>query len=258
MYSGFANDEITAARYRDIYIIDNLSDSHFKLNFIWSPDEITTWKNKFNSRKQPSSKYIGVRYQKRRNNWLASITINGKLVYYRVDSSELKAARYYDLFIMKNLPNKSKKLNFNWLPQDIIEWEDKLKSETPRIVRNINKINNESVNNNSNEQYISTDENPDYESDDDTNSIYSDENSDNESNYYDNSYYQPSDELLEKLSNFLITGPSKEEYEKIMDEVEQNMNKELNDELWSHYSKFDSNYFMDNPPDNDKIYCEDE
>lgn len=45
---GYDKNEIYAARRRDIYIFNNYSDSHYKLNFNWTSsdiDEINEWKN---------------------------------------------------------------------------------------------------------------------------------------------------------------------------------------------------------------------
>lgn len=39
-------NEIYSARRRDIYIMENLKDMHFKLNFEWTENEISEWKNK--------------------------------------------------------------------------------------------------------------------------------------------------------------------------------------------------------------------
>lgn len=37
-----------AARFRDLYIITNMSDSHLKLNFKWTSEEIKIWSEKLN------------------------------------------------------------------------------------------------------------------------------------------------------------------------------------------------------------------
>ncbi|QKF94198.1 HNH endonuclease [Fadolivirus algeromassiliense] len=42
------NDEISSARRRDLYILENLKDTHFKLNFEWTDTEIIEWKTKLN------------------------------------------------------------------------------------------------------------------------------------------------------------------------------------------------------------------
>lgn len=36
--------EILAARRRDLYIMENLPDSHYKMNFEWTPEDIEMWK----------------------------------------------------------------------------------------------------------------------------------------------------------------------------------------------------------------------
>lgn len=40
--------EEEAARYRDLYIITNYPDDHYKLNFEWTPEDINLWKEKQN------------------------------------------------------------------------------------------------------------------------------------------------------------------------------------------------------------------
>lgn len=44
-YLGHFNSEIDAARKRDLYILLNLQDSHYKLNFEWSFEDINKWKS---------------------------------------------------------------------------------------------------------------------------------------------------------------------------------------------------------------------
>lgn len=47
-YLGEYKDEEEAARRRDLYILDNYPDEHYKLNFEWTDDDINEWKIKFN------------------------------------------------------------------------------------------------------------------------------------------------------------------------------------------------------------------
>jgi hypothetical protein len=42
------NNEEYAARRRDIYIIDNMPESHYKMNFEWTDEDIKKWKNILN------------------------------------------------------------------------------------------------------------------------------------------------------------------------------------------------------------------
>ncbi len=45
---GVFKDEEIAARKRDLYIINELPDSHYKLNFVWSDEDKLKWTNYFN------------------------------------------------------------------------------------------------------------------------------------------------------------------------------------------------------------------
>lgn len=47
-FIGRNKNEEYAARMRDIYISENLSDSHYKLNFEWTPENIKEWKQILN------------------------------------------------------------------------------------------------------------------------------------------------------------------------------------------------------------------
>jgi hypothetical protein len=63
-------------------------------------------------RKKSSSKYIGVVFLKKTNQWSSRITINKKLTYISNSDSEIKAAIQYDLYIINNNIKKRKR-NFN-------------------------------------------------------------------------------------------------------------------------------------------------
>ena len=41
----YSQNEIVCAVTRDLYIIDNLVDQHYKLNFNWEETDIFNWKN---------------------------------------------------------------------------------------------------------------------------------------------------------------------------------------------------------------------
>ncbi|QKF94703.1 putative HNH enonculease [Fadolivirus algeromassiliense] len=47
-YRSYHDLEIDAARKRDLYILTKLPDDHYKLNFEWTPEDITYWKIKLN------------------------------------------------------------------------------------------------------------------------------------------------------------------------------------------------------------------
>ena len=79
-----------------------------------------------------SSNYIGVSIKRKNGNgcyWQCHIR-DGKLRYVSSDKSEEHAARKRDLFILKNLPNSHRKLNFVWTNKDIEMWTNKLNKQT--------------------------------------------------------------------------------------------------------------------------------
>lgn len=127
-----------AARRRDIYILENLKDSHFKLNFMWKDADIVEWKNILNStiayplrkrtsNSKPSSAFIGISYFSPHNEWRGTIMVARKTVYSKYDANEINAARRRDIFILENLKDSKKiKLNFIWTPTELEEWKAKL------------------------------------------------------------------------------------------------------------------------------------
>lgn len=69
-----------------------------------------------------TSKYVGVSRDKRvRQSFRASVTNNFKR-HAKTFSCEEHAARYRDIYIMKNIPDNMYKMNFVWNEQDIQEW----------------------------------------------------------------------------------------------------------------------------------------
>ena len=130
---GTYNTEEFAARARDLYIIKNLPDSQFKLNFNWNDDEVEYWLEyiekyekekiqvKANTKK---SKYIGVSTS--HNKWTSNIGVNGKTIYLGCYEDQELAARVRDLYIIKNVKNSKHKMNFEWTDGDINYWSNKL------------------------------------------------------------------------------------------------------------------------------------
>jgi len=47
IFTAYDFDEINCARKRDLFILKNLKDDHYKLNFKWSPKEVIEWENNF-------------------------------------------------------------------------------------------------------------------------------------------------------------------------------------------------------------------
>jgi len=119
--------EDIAARRRDLYIMDNLKDTHFKLNFEWTQDEIDEWKNKLDyNMPTETSKYFGISYVKHKNSWVSIIKINNKITFRKYNKNEMNLARMRDLFILENLKDTKIKLNFTWTQDEINEWKTKL------------------------------------------------------------------------------------------------------------------------------------
>ena len=119
-------DEIFSARRRDIYIMENLKDTHFKLNFNWTDNEIIEWKEKLNYKICSTPNFYGISHNKKRKFWKGRIQIKNKIVYCKCDKDELIAARRRDIFILENLKDTQIKLNFTWTQDEINEWKTKL------------------------------------------------------------------------------------------------------------------------------------
>lgn len=133
IYNYYDESEEFAARSRDLYIMKNLPDTHFKLNFEWSPEDIVTWtvilEHKTNAnpqirRKQGpnASKYKGCCYNKNTKKWVSGVYLNRKRVFYYYDINEEFTVRARDLYILKNSLQKIIKLNFDWTPSEIETW----------------------------------------------------------------------------------------------------------------------------------------
>ncbi len=124
------DDEEMCARARDLYIIENLKNTHYKLNFEWSDDDKIVWKEKINKYKRKyTSSYSGVCFNSQSNNWKASVTLNKKKLFYKQYKTEEYAARARDLYILLNFKviTQKFKLNFEWSTDEISEWKGKLR-----------------------------------------------------------------------------------------------------------------------------------
>lgn len=117
-------DEILSAIRRDLYILKELKDDNYTLNFIWTIKEIEEWTIKIDNTQ--SSKYIGVYYSKHEKKWRVQISKNKKCIYNEAFDNEIYAARKRDIFILEN--NYNKKLNFKWTNSDIIHWKTIIKN----------------------------------------------------------------------------------------------------------------------------------
>lgn len=123
------DDEEYAARSRDIFILENLKDDHYKLNFKWNDREISEWKNKLSIvvsdvKQTTSSKYTGIYYVKNEYKWKARIVMNHKTVFQIENKSEELVARARDLYVLDNLNDTvyKYKLNFIWNQKDMCKW----------------------------------------------------------------------------------------------------------------------------------------
>ncbi len=128
-FCGLYSDEETAARARDLYILENFKDEHYKLNFKWSTDDIIFWKNKlFKPKKILTSSYIGVSLCKLTKQWKCQVEVKNKTLMSKTYKLEEHAARARDLYITIHLSdNKRFKLNFEWNKTDIEKWKTILK-----------------------------------------------------------------------------------------------------------------------------------
>jgi len=118
-----SNEEL-CARSRDLYILENCPDDHYKLNFEWTPEEISTWTKLIEAAKRKfTSSYIGVCFQKKSNKWVSSVKYKDKLVFNKLYNTEQEAARARDLYIKLNLLNVEYKMNFEWTTKDIAKWK---------------------------------------------------------------------------------------------------------------------------------------
>jgi hypothetical protein len=138
------DDELFAGRARDLFIINNLPDEHYKLNFIWTQEDQILWKEKLDNTKlinkavnkknpKSSSKYIGVLYSAKEKKWVARIVQRNKMLTSTHSSDEESAARKRDLTILSNNLQETFKLNFTWTPEQITEWTTKL-NFTPKKI----------------------------------------------------------------------------------------------------------------------------
>lgn len=126
IYNHLDLTEEFAVRRRDIYILENLQDTHFKLNFNWTPEEVNEWKIKLDYKKKKTSQYIGVSYNTNRNIYVSATELNKKIIFSKSHKDETTLARMRDLFILENYKNTKLKLNFEWTSKEINEWKGKL------------------------------------------------------------------------------------------------------------------------------------
>jgi len=126
------NEEQTAARARDLYILDNIDDPHYKFNFKWTEEDKILWRKKLEAVSDEydnrfTSKYTGIHHNEKDDKWIVSIKKNQKNVFTKTFTDEETAARYRDLWLLGNLGDDVKKgkykLNFDWSDADISKWK---------------------------------------------------------------------------------------------------------------------------------------
>lgn len=133
----FEKEEL-AARARDLYILENIDDPHYKFNYDWNDEDKILWKQKLdaisdNYDNKFSSKYNGVCYNKKTDKWIITIKKNQKNVHSKTFTDEIYAAKYRDIWLLAHyeddVKNGKYKLNFDWSTDDILKWKSILKFE---------------------------------------------------------------------------------------------------------------------------------
>jgi hypothetical protein len=138
----FTDDEISAVRIREIYIMTYLPDEHYVKYFSWTTEDKEYWLKKLNDyltgkiqklnknnqhkKEGTSSNYIGVNFNKLCKKWQSLVIRNKKNIFKCYSTDEITAARFRDIYIIKNLKNKGYKLNLNWTKKEEEEWTLKL------------------------------------------------------------------------------------------------------------------------------------
>lgn len=134
--------ELIAAKLRDIYIINYLSNEHYPIVFRWTNQEKIKWSkilekhldgtikklvNKNHKKIQnTSSKYIGVSFNNQSNNWITYVTFNKKRIFQKTVDNEETAAKLRDIYIIEYLSDQGYRLNFYWTKTEKKIWKEKL------------------------------------------------------------------------------------------------------------------------------------
>jgi len=118
---GYYNDENTAAKIRDIYIVQNNLD-HMVLNFPDKKEEyLKSDTVESNKKKVNKLGYYGITYNKRDKKYITSIKIKDKKTYISSSNTITEAAKTHDKYIVNNnIPGR--KLNF---PMDYPNYDPK-------------------------------------------------------------------------------------------------------------------------------------
>ncbi len=146
---GSFDDEITAARAHDIYVIKEHPDDHYPLNFQWTDDEIKKYEIIFadtldkikNNKNKTKNKYRGVCGCFK--HWEPQIHSGGSTISLGIYKQDDVAARVRDLYhiLRKDTDEKKKrriKLNFTWTDDDINIWKEILKDT--KLFTELNKL----------------------------------------------------------------------------------------------------------------------
>ena len=129
---GYFDQEEYAGRKRDLFVLENCKDACFRMNFVWTEEDILLWNNLIyideNKPKNTTSIYYGV--TKNRNSWVAQINIDKTHQYLGSFDNEEYAARHRDLHILENCKDTSKFIiNFEWNEEEISKWKELIFNE---------------------------------------------------------------------------------------------------------------------------------
>lgn len=127
VYKRSFNTESVGARARDLYILHFLKNNGYRLNFEWSYDDISKWKEKISELEhKSSSNYHGVYYDNQTEKWMTTLEYKKKCLFRKRYQIEEHAARARDLYILLNLKDVKFKMNFEWTSDDIRKWKELL------------------------------------------------------------------------------------------------------------------------------------
>jgi hypothetical protein len=138
VYRKTFNKEIYAARGRDLYILEFLSDQNFPFNFKWTEEDKKIWREKLkkvggiDGFVKKKKKYIGV-FPSKAGEWFVRIYEGKKTIYRKIFAAKKYAARARDLFILSNPPKLKVDMNFDWYVDDIEIWKKKFKKNDIKL-----------------------------------------------------------------------------------------------------------------------------
>ncbi|AYV76846.1 MAG: HNH endonuclease [Barrevirus sp.] len=134
VFTCLLTDEDFCARSRDLYILKNLKNEHFKLNFKWDEKDIIDWEKKLKDIERTyTSTYIGVTFFNEKWRCIVCIKTEKEKQLSRCYDSEEQAARARDLFLLENFEDDGRfKMNFEWTDADLIKWKNLLNDQSEK------------------------------------------------------------------------------------------------------------------------------